>query len=298
LKLRSKHVVQLYDIITINDDSIVKKALVLEHIEGKDLEIGSIEPGKEILETLWQIACGLVDIHREGIIHRDIKPNNIRVNMDGIVKILDFGLARSEGAEARTRSIIGTPTYMAPELYGNTNISFDKAIDVYAFGVLALSLIMNAPIPRELRLRPPKPLSAGSLAGLFPGLSTAIIEVIEGCFSHDPKDRPSMAAVEAILRRHLVFNRHRALLVLDGKIHEINSVTTNVNIKSGDLGAVGVKYNGLQFIVSNLVGSVLVNNMTINVGDELPECCVIAFGSRARSRSFVTFDVSHPEVIP
>lgn len=297
IKLRSKHVVQLFDVIKVQKDSVSKTALVLEHIDGNDLEIASMITGAGYLKTLWQVACGLADIHHAGVIHRDIKPNNIRLNADGVIKILDFGLSRNSGLEAHTRSIIGTPGYMAPELWKSATVSFDQTIDVYAFGVMALSLI-SAKIPVQLCERPPQPLPSGALTGFFSDLPVDVIAIIESCLSGDPAQRPSMEKVEAILRSHLLCNRHRALLVLGGKTHEINAANPTVNVKSGDIGAIGINYNGLRFSVSSFSGSVFVNNTAINTGDELPRCCVIAFGPRDRSRSFVTFDVSNPEVMP
>jgi serine/threonine protein kinase len=297
IKLRSKHVVQLYDVITVKVGSVKKTALVLEHIEGVDLGIGSVAPGREHLYTLWQIASGLVDIHREGVIHRDIKPNNIRVDADNVVKILDFGLARDAGEDAQTMSIIGTPLYMAPELWRNLSVSFDQAIDVYAFGVMALTLI-NATIPDGLSRRPPVPPPVGTFKGIFTDMPDDVVEVLEQCIRREPEDRPSMKAVESILGRYLLYNKHRALLVLGSKTHEINVAKPNASIKSGDIGAIGISYDGLRFKVSSLNGTVFVNNMTIKVGDELPKCCVIGFGPKEASRSFVTFDVSNPEVMP
>lgn len=296
-RLRSKHVVQLYDVISVLEESVPKTSLVLEHIDGKDLLEGSMVQDKVYLNTLWQIASGLKDIHHANIIHRDIKPNNIRIDRDGVIKILDFGLARRAGIEAKTMSIIGTPGYMAPELWGTKTISFDKTIDVYAFGVMALTLIDPA-IPGELRERPPKPFPTGTLAGLLTGVPTDVVAILERCLSHISEQRPSIDAVEAILRRHLLPNRHRALLVLGGKTHEINATTPNVTVKSGDVGVIGISYDGLRFTVSSLSGSVFVNNTIINIGEELPGCCVIAFGPRESARRFCTFDVSNPEVMP
>ncbi|UQQ18148.1 protein kinase [Salmonella sp. WGH-01] len=82
-----------------------------------DLNYNPSESHPEKLKKLWQIACGLSDIHSAKVIHRDIKPNNIRVDENKIVKILDFGLARTSGTEAFTHSVIGTLGYMAPELW-------------------------------------------------------------------------------------------------------------------------------------------------------------------------------------
>jgi len=297
MKLRSKHVVQLYDVIQVKDGPVDKIALVLEHIDGKDLGVGAVAPGKEHLFTLWQIANGLVDIHHEGVIHRDIKPENIRVDADGVVKILDFGLARNTGTEAQTMSIIGTPVYMAPELWGASGVSFDQAIDVYAFGVMALSLI-NASIPNGLLQRPPAAFATGAFKSLFTQLPDDVADVLDKCLSFDPNLRPTMLEVESILRRYLLHSKHRALLVLTSSTHEIDIAKPYASIKSEGIGAIGVRYDGLQFKVSDLSGTVFVNNMKIEINDELPKCCVITFGDKVAPRSFATFDVSNPEVMP
>jgi len=296
IKLRSKHVVQLYDVITVQDHATPKNALVLEHISGEDLAVGSVEPGKPHVETLWQIACGLVDIHCEGIIHRDLKPHNIRVNADGVVKILDFGLARNTGPDASTLNIIGTPGFMAPELWSITGASFDQSIDVYAFGMTALALI-DFPVPAELLERPPRPLRTDALSELAPDLPNDIISLIEASLSTDPRKRPHMKEIEVALRRRLLYNRHRALLILGGKAHEINASTLNVTVRSGTLGAIGIRYDGFCFRVSGVTGAVSVNNSGIIAGELLPDCCVITFGDKMSGRSFVTFDVSNPEVV-
>lgn len=298
IKLRSKHVVQLYDVISVEIDSVPQTALVLEHISGHDLKVGSFKPDTVFLKTMWQVACGLADIHQANVIHRDIKPNNIRVDAEGVVKILDFGLARSGGPEAQTRSIIGTPIFMAPELWASATISFDKKIDVYAFAVMALTLINPSNIPRELMDRPPQPVPPGTLVHYLGGVPSDVINILEHCLSSTPSERPSMTEIEACLRRHLLYNRHRGLLILDGQTYEVNATTQIVNLRSGATEAIGISYDGLRFTVSSVAGTVLINNVSVVVGQELPGCCVIGFGPRNTFRNFVTFDVSNPEVMP
>src|SRR5262249_50769602 len=87
-KLRSKHVVHLYDIVDLTDRGRREKAIVIEYIEGQNLQADSHSPGPDYLKVLWQIASGLKDIHAAGIIHRDIKPANIRLDTEGVIKII------------------------------------------------------------------------------------------------------------------------------------------------------------------------------------------------------------------
>lgn len=77
LRLRSKHVVQLFDIVQYDYNGTQEIGLILEFIEGKDLRPRSYEPDETYLRVLWQVASGLADIHEAGVIHRDIKPGDI-----------------------------------------------------------------------------------------------------------------------------------------------------------------------------------------------------------------------------
>ena len=298
MKLRSKHVVQLFDVISVKNSNVFTRALILEYIEGRTLGIGDFKPDGLFLNTLWQIACGLKDIHSANIIHRDIKPNNIRVDAGEVVKILDFGLSRAEGLDAKTMSVIGTPPYMAPELWWQTGaISFDQAVDVYAFGVMALALI-NFSIPSELLARPPTAIIPGALNSLLSELPDDVIKILEQCLSYQSINRPMISDVEHVLRRYLLKDRHRALMIMNGKSHELSSKSPNVNLKLGEIGSISINYDGFRFKITNLSGNVYVNNMIFKVGDDLPVCCVITFGNQGGARNFVTFDVSNPEVMP
>ncbi len=88
-KMRSKHVVQVYDVIS--DSAGI--GILQEFIDGDDLFSDLLIPksADEYLKMIWQIAAGISDIHQAGLIHRDIKPNNMKVDHEGILKIFDFG---------------------------------------------------------------------------------------------------------------------------------------------------------------------------------------------------------------
>jgi eukaryotic-like serine/threonine-protein kinase len=294
-KLRSKHVVQLFDFATITSASGDSPALVLEHIDGNDLETGTYKPDREYLRVLWQIACGLSDIHAAGIIHRDIKPGNIRLDREGVIKILDFGLSRSAGVDDRTRSVIGTAAFMAPELWGQATISFSSAVDVYAFGVTALALLSRN-IPRELAQSPPLAVKTASLVPVLGSLPGEVVSLLTACLSPSPTGRPSMADAAHLLAKHLLQDQHRALVILDDVPHGLDANHRRLKLRAGSLGEVSIEYNGHSFAVTAASGAVYFNNKTASVGAEVPGCCVITFGSGG-TRKFVTFDVSNPEVM-
>jgi len=296
IQLRSKHVVQLYDVVDIEG----RIGLVLEFIDGNDLQISECSGNEtKLLETLWQVSCGLADIHKSGIIHRDIKPNNIRRANTGVVKVFDFGLSRKLDS-AKTHSVIGTVGYMAPELWQRGQVVFTTAIDVYAFGVTALALAgVNA--PDALFQYPPLPAGNGWLQAELPNLDSAIVSIIEQCLSHSPQNRPSISKVEGLLRRYLLKDRHKGLLVMGTQVKELNGTNRSSKISFGSTGnikgEITIKYDGFDFNVVALRGDVTINNIIVNVGDLLPEASVITLGSGSGSRGFVTFDISNPEVV-
>lgn len=294
-KLRSKHVVQLYDIVELDDRGKSESGIVLEFIEGKNLASNMFAPDRDYLYVLWQIASGLKEIHEGGIIHRDIKPANIRMDKEKVIKILDFGLARSDD-EGKTRSIIGTPVFMAPELWAGSTISFDRSIDVYAFGATALALLTDKP-PGELVHQPPRPVSLAAFNSAMTGLPLDIVTMLHSCLESNPAKRPSMAGIQAVLGRHLLANRHRALVIMNGQVYNLDSKTRKVTIKAGKVGELTIEYNSLDFAISKAVGAVTVNNSPAVAGSVVPGCCVITFGGDGQNRVFVTFDVSHPEVM-
>jgi eukaryotic-like serine/threonine-protein kinase len=134
----SKHVVQIFDVVLC--ESTQRFGIVQEFVPGPDLdeisEAGHIDKD-QYLKILYQIASGLTDIHAQGLVHRDLKPNNIKFDGESILKIFDFGLARCLASEASTLGFKGTHFFAAPELYRAGIVSFTEGVDIYAFGIIA-----------------------------------------------------------------------------------------------------------------------------------------------------------------
>src|SRR5207249_9503574 len=102
---------------------------------------------KNRINYLTQMAEGVEFIHKQGFLHRDICPRNVMVNQEGIVKIIDFGLAVPEmPAFRRPGNRTGTPNYLAPELIKRT--STDHRVDMFALGVTAYE-IFTSQLPWE-----------------------------------------------------------------------------------------------------------------------------------------------------
>ncbi len=118
--------------------------ICMEYIEGKSLR-ESIKDRSfsipEILNTTIQIAEGLKAAHRKGLVHRDIKSDNIMITPEGLVKIMDFGLAKIQGRSnlTKTGTTLGTIRYMSPEQLQGMEV--DQRSDIFSFGVVLYEMI-------------------------------------------------------------------------------------------------------------------------------------------------------------
>src|SRR5215471_3135830 len=143
--LRHKNIITIYDF----GDHEGLPYIVMEFLEGEDLQqIISQKKPLTLLQKvsiMLQVADGLHCAHRSGVVHRDVKPGNIRLLSDGTVKIMDFGIARlvtGGGGGARiTRQghVIGTLMYMAPEQVRGAEVDF--LCDIFSFGITYYELL-------------------------------------------------------------------------------------------------------------------------------------------------------------
>jgi serine/threonine protein kinase/Tol biopolymer transport system component len=161
------------------------------------LERGAL-PVDEAADVAAQIARGLAKAHRQRIVHRDIKPANLILTTDGVVKILDFGIAKLTGAAAdltRAGSTVGTPAYMAPEqMRGDT---VDARSDLWSLGVVLYEMLAgrrpfpgeHASMVREAVLnQQPEPL-----AQRCPEVPPVLQKLTDGLLAKNPADRPQTA---------------------------------------------------------------------------------------------------------
>lgn len=125
---------------------------VMEYVEGatikQGLEKGKIYDEKEALEITLQVAHALQHAHGRGLIHRDVKPANIIITTEGVVKLADLGMARETADEAGARAekgmTMGTPFYIAPEqILGREDI--DGRVDIYSLGATLYHMVTGQP---------------------------------------------------------------------------------------------------------------------------------------------------------
>ena len=304
LQMRSKHVVQVYDVLDLDGGSV---GIVQEFIDGPDL-IESLVPPASLgayYRQLWQIAAGIADIHSLDVIHRDIKPNNMKTDPEGVIKIFDFGLARNEGPAASTLGFVGTPGFAAPELCVGV-ARFTAAADTYAFGATALFLGIQG-LPAHLRGVPPGAAVPTSFSAImFPAhpapepMAADVADVLLRCLAPLAADRPPMVEVRDTLARHILYGRHQALIVYNNTPAKLDKDARVVKLNFPGVGSANVVYDGLKFFLENVTGEVMVNNRDVGEGFVIPGSCVVALGNSLRKaidRRFITFDVSHPEIV-
>lgn len=302
-KIHSKNVVQIFDIF-VNEGSTRRIGIVQEYIPGDDLvSISKKETlaEEQYLKILYQIASGISDIHAQGLIHRDIKPNNMKFDGENILKIFDFGLARFTGKNDSTLGFAGTEGFAAPELYQSGFVSFTQAVDTYAFGVTALHL-SGAEIPQSLLKIPPDfTTPPPSFASLSIGISDKLklAKMLDLTLSKDPVNRPAITEVRDMIAKYLLFGKHRALVMKGKNKYIFETVNQVIKLDSPDYGSIRIKYDGLDFLIESVSGAIFVNNTQVFPGYTLPKNCVITIGypSAGGSRLFITFDISNPEVV-
>ena len=200
------------NIVTVIDrgDDEGRQYIVFEHVEGENLKElvqreGSL-PVRQALELALAVADGLAFAHDHGLVHRDVKPQNVLLSNEGEVKVTDFGIARSlhvEHGVTLTGTVLGTGEYLAPEQAGGKPVS--PATDVYSLGVVLWELLAgDVPFAGEnfvaVALRHVNEPPPG-LRDRRPDVSPRLEAAVDRALAKDPARRfSSMAAFAKELR--------------------------------------------------------------------------------------------------
>jgi beta-lactam-binding protein with PASTA domain/predicted Ser/Thr protein kinase len=175
--------------------------LAMEYVRGRTLrqlltERGRLSP-REALDIIESVLAGLAAAHQAGIVHRDVKPENVLLAEDGRVKVADFGLARSTTGTSHTKTgvLMGTVAYLAPEQV--TASASDTRCDVYAAGVMLFEMLTGrqphvgesalAVAYKHVNETIPPP------SNVLPGLPQALDVLVAMATSRDPRLRPADA---------------------------------------------------------------------------------------------------------
>ncbi len=218
------------NIVTVIDrgEEDGRQFIVFELIDGENLKElvarGGPLPVRRVLELGLEVGRALSFAHEQGLVHRDVKPQNVLLNEDGQAKVTDFGIVRSLDAvgQTETGTVLGTSHYIAPEQARGERV--DTQTDVYSFGVVLYELLagdvpypgdnfvsvamkhVNDEVPSVLERRPDTPLRLASL--------------IEHCMAKLPAGRPAS---------------------MDDVVSELESVRSELDAKDGGEATMIVK---------------------------------------------------------
>lgn len=124
----------IYDVVTNSDSTIIVEEYIDGITVGQVLET-DLYVNKGVERVVVQVCKALLTLHQEDIVHRDIKPENIIITNDGVVKLIDYDIARiDDSAKSSDTTILGTTGYAAPEQYGIAKT--DARSDIYSIGIL------------------------------------------------------------------------------------------------------------------------------------------------------------------
>ncbi|MFN4257663.1 MAG: serine/threonine protein kinase [Gemmataceae bacterium] len=195
--LRHPNLIQVYALERRSDWLFRARQLrlLIEYVNGKTLNLLPRLPLAKLVGVFAQVADGLTHMHRKGIWHADLKPNNIMLGRDGVVKIIDYGLAQHR--ELAKRRVLGTPEYMAPETC-QTGI-VNARTDIFNFGATLYHLVTGQTPPRLIDdAGQPLPLTVATwqkrfqpVSSLNPQAPPELCALIERCLAQDPTKRPA-----------------------------------------------------------------------------------------------------------
>ncbi|HEX8118925.1 MAG TPA: serine/threonine-protein kinase [Pyrinomonadaceae bacterium] len=193
-RLAHPNVATLYDFCEVQG----QPCIIMEYVDGQTISerVSDYRAPLPLAETVhvFEKVCEAIDyVHRHGVIHRDIKSNNIKIGSEGEVKLLDFGIAKGQGTQQLTQvgSVIGTLHYLAPELIRGG--AADASGDIWALGVLLYEMVTGR-VPFEADTLGDLCDRIGSAeytppARVNPGVPREVAAVIARCLKKNPQER-------------------------------------------------------------------------------------------------------------
>ena len=196
-RITHKNVCRIYDFNRVDDLAYI----TMEYVDGESLRTYLQRAGKlsmeRVVDLARQMAAGLGEAHAQGVVHRDLKPDNVILARDGLVKLMDFGIARAlEGNSTTTQTVIGTPGYMAPEQ--SQGKSIDQRTDLYALGLILYECLTGrrafagvTPVEVALKQIKERPVPPRQLLSSTP---LHLEAVVMRCLEKEPSRRFASAA--------------------------------------------------------------------------------------------------------
>ena len=281
------NIARLYEFTQLGD----KQCIVMEYVEGESLDTLLHRKGKfsneETENILRQIVDALSYLHKKDIMHRDIKPQNFKVQPDGTVKMLDFGIAKHKYSPKLTQVgfVVGTMEYLAPEQFQQQE---GMKSDIWALAVMTYELLTGYmpfestnPVALQTKIR------KGNFTNpriLIPDISDKLLNIIDKSLKVNPAQRISAAGIETLLgkKRITTISRigslklpsQRVLLIMLSVIVILAAsflITRSDTVKSTDIPPVTdnpadsqVSKENIKTAVADNKGKVLINTPGIS----------------------------------
>ena len=192
-KVTQRNVIRIFDL----GDADGLKFITMEYVEGRDLKSLLTERGKlapdEAVGIILQVCLALEAAHSEGVVHRDLKPQNIMIDAQGRALVMDFGIARSLefGGMTQTGALIGTPEYMSPEQVKGEHV--DARSDLFTLGIIFQELLVGK-LPYQAATAMASMYKRTSeravpVRQLDPSVPAYLSEIVAKCLEIDPNAR-------------------------------------------------------------------------------------------------------------
>jgi len=146
-KITHPNVIRIFDLLNFGEWQAISMEYFESHTLGQEIKKHQHIEIQKALKILIQITRGMQEAHNAGVIHRDMKPPNILINDEGLVKVVDFGIAaaarNTETRLTKTGTLVGTPTYIAPEQVLGKPV--DNRTDIYSLGIIMYEMLSGNP---------------------------------------------------------------------------------------------------------------------------------------------------------
>jgi serine/threonine protein kinase len=201
-RLAHPNVVRVFDVGEDNG----RPFIAMEYVEGETLAELSARcgrlPAAEAARLGTQMCAGLAAAHAAGLVHRDVKPQNLLLGTDGVVKLGDFGIAAGHEGTRLTLAgtVLGTAGYLAPEQARGERVT--AAADIYAVGAVLYELLVGDPVRTVgslAELATENGFDPPDLAARVPDAPPELVAAVTACLAPRPEDRPASAAALARL---------------------------------------------------------------------------------------------------
>ncbi|MBP2327665.1 hypothetical protein JOF56_008050 [Kibdelosporangium banguiense] len=199
-RLQHPNVVSVHEVIVHSG----RPCLVMDYMAAQSLaEVIAARgrlPVDQVVDVAEKVASALVAAHRAGVVHRDVKPENVLIGFDGKVKITDFGLSKATGEGSTTRAgfVAGTPGFLAPEVASGADMGY--ASDVFSLGATMYTAIEGQPPFGDHENKVELLMRSARGEIIPPRYSGQLTPLLLALLAADPKMRPTMRQVQEELQ--------------------------------------------------------------------------------------------------